>query len=193
MIFSSGPLSIPPIVEAAGLESLYDYSQLDRTRLGNAEAPSFLVTYSQTQLLLAEAIIRGWVAGNAPEAYENGIRTHMEQLSSWPGNTDIDETDIVAYLQANPLEVGREIELINNQYWVSSFLIGPEAWANFRRSGFPLVNPNPFPGSDLKTEDFIRRLTYPDSELTVNRVNIDQVIARQGPDILDTRVLWDLK
>jgi hypothetical protein len=72
-------------------------------------------------------------------------------------------------------------------------LNGPEAWSNFRRSGFPLVAPNPYPGSDLKTEDFIRRLTYPDSEFTVNRENIEAAIARQGPDILDTRVWWDKK
>ncbi|MGI9543819.1 MAG: SusD/RagB family nutrient-binding outer membrane lipoprotein, partial [Cyclobacteriaceae bacterium] len=33
--------SIPPAVEARGLASLYDFSQMDRNRLGNPEAPSF--------------------------------------------------------------------------------------------------------------------------------------------------------
>lgn len=185
--------TIPPIAEAAGLASFYDYSQLDRTRLGNPEAPSFLVTYSQTQLLLAEAIFRGWTSGDASEAYVKAIEANMQQFSMWPGNTDIDQADIDAYIDRNPLETGKEIEQINNQYWVSSFLNGPEAWANFRRSGFPIVNPNLYPGSDLKTEAFIRRLTYPDSELTVNKANIDIVVARQGPDVLDTRVWWDAK
>ncbi len=184
--------SIPPVVEAAGLASLYDYSQLDRTRLGNPEAPSFLVTYSQTQLLLAEVIVRGWASGDAAATYEAGIEANMEQFSMWPGETDIASQDIVAYLEANPLVPGEELEQINAQYWVSSLLNGPEAWANFRRSGYPQVAPNPYPGSDLKTEDFIRRLTYPDSELTVNKANIDQAIARQGPDLLDTRIWWDV-
>lgn len=185
--------TIPPIAEADGLESFFEYSQLDRTRLGNPEAPSFLVTYSQTQLLLAEAIMRGWVSGDASEAYTRGIEANMQQYADWPGNTSIDQADIDAYIVANPLESGKEIELINEQYWMSSFLNGPEAWANFRRSGFPAVAPNPYPGSDLKTEAFIRRLTYPDSERTVNAENIDVAIARQGPDILDTRVWWDKK
>ena len=82
---------------------------------------------------------------------------------------------------------------INTQYWVACFLNGPEAFANFRRSGFPALTPNPFPGRDLKTEAFIRRLTYPDAELNVNTANVQEAIKRMGPDILDTRVWWDVK
>ena len=185
--------SIPAVVEAAGLASLYDYSQVDRKRLGGPEAPSFLVTYSQTQLLLAEAIVRGWAAGDAATEYTKGVRANMEQFAEWPGDTSVDPADIDVYITANPLIDGKEIEQINEQYWMASFLNGPEAWANFRRSGFPVVPPNPWPGNDLDTEDFIRRLTYPDSELTVNRANLDAAISRQGPDRLDTRVWWDAK
>ena len=43
----------------------------------------------------------------------------------------------------------------------------------------------------LQTEQFIRRLTYPDTERTVNLGNLEAAISRQGPDILDTRVWWD--
>jgi len=184
--------SIPAQIEADGLASLYDYSQLDRTRLGNPEAPSFLVTYAQTLLLEAEAISRGWATGDAAAVYASAIEANMQQFSSWPGDTEIAQSDIDAYIQANPLEAGAEIEQINGQYWIASLLNGPEAWANFRRSGFPDIAPNPYPGTDLKTEDFIRRLTYPDSELTVNRANVDAVLSRQGPDALDTRVWWDI-
>ena len=70
---------------------------------------------------------------------------------------------------------------------------GPEAWANFRRSGFPALAPNPFPGQDLTSETFIRRLTYPSSELGVNQENVNVAIGRMGPDILDTRVWWDVR
>ncbi len=184
--------NINPVAEAEGLASLYDYSQLDRTRLGSSLAPSFLVTYSQTLLLHAEAVARGWVNGDAAALYEAAIRANMEQFASWPGNTEISQSEIDAYVAANPLETGQEIEQINEQYWMSSFLNGPEAWANFRRTGFPAVSPNPWPGGDLKTEDFIRRLTYPDSELTINRDNLQVAISRQGPDLLDTRVWWDV-
>lgn len=185
--------SIPPVAQSLGLASLYDFSQMDRTRLGNPEAPSFLITYSQTRLLLAEAIVRGWATGDAAAEYERGIRGNMIQFSLWPGDTDIEPADIDAYIAANPLTTGSEIEEINEQYWMSSYLNGYETWANFRRTGYPNVAPNPYPGSDLQNEDFIRRLTYPDSELTVNRANVDAAINRQGPDNLETRVWWDVQ
>ena len=81
----------------------------------------------------------------------------------------------------------------NDTLRVASFLNGPEAFANFRRSGFPVLTPNLFPGRDLKTETFIRRLTYPDGELNVNSEQVKAAIQRQGPDIMDTRVWWDIK
>jgi hypothetical protein len=161
--------------------------------MGNPEAPNFLVTYSQTLLLWAEAAFRGWAPGDAEQLYHDGIRAHMEQMALWGNNMAISSSEIDAYIAAHPLEAGKELELINTQYWMSSYLIGHEAWANFRRSGYPDVDPNPYPGSDLKNEDFIRRLTYPDSELTVNKENVDLATSRMGPDILDTRVWWDVK
>jgi hypothetical protein len=69
----------PPIAEADGLASFFEYSQLDRTRLGNPEAPSFLVTYSQTQLLLAEAISAGLGLEMHTDAYARGIEANMQQ------------------------------------------------------------------------------------------------------------------
>ncbi len=185
--------TIPTQVAADGLASLYDYSEMDRLRLGAPEAPSFLVTYSQTMLLYAEAITRGWTAGDADAAYAAAIRAHMEQLAMYPGDTEVDETDIVDYIAAHPLTgtTTQQIEQINEQYWMSSYLNGHEAWANFRRSGYPVVEPNPYPGSELVNEDFIRRLTYPDSEKTVNEDNLNVAIGRQGPDNLETRVWWD--
>ena len=175
------------------LASLYEYSQLDKTRMAGSQAPTFFVTYAQTQLLLAEAVFRKWTTGTAATLYTNGIQAHMRQLALYGTTTAIAEAAITTYLTANPLATGRELEQINTQYWVSSFLNGPEAWANFRRSDFPKLTPNPFPGSDLKTEPFIRRLTYTDAELNVNKVNVQQAITRQGPNLLDTRIWWDKK
>jgi len=185
--------TIGPAVTARRLASLWDFSQLDRTRMAALLGPSFLVTYAQTQLLLAEAAFRRWTPGDPAALYANGIRSHMRQLALYGASTAIPDATIAAYVTANPLVAGRELEQINTQYWVATFLVGPEAWANFRRSGFPVLTPNPYPGSDLKTEPFIRRLTYTDAELNVNSANVQQAITRQGPNLLDTRVWWDKK
>jgi hypothetical protein len=173
-----------------GLASFYDFTQVDRTRMAKNTAPSFLVTASQTQLLLAEAAQRGWVSGNAADFYNKGVRLHMEQMTLYDSRSAVAAAEIDAYLVANPYSAAKALEQINTQYWVSSFLNGPEAFANFRRSGFPTLAPNPFPGKGIKGT-FIRRLTYPNSEISVNKTNVDAAIGRQGADDLDTKVWWD--
>ncbi|NJL76267.1 MAG: SusD/RagB family nutrient-binding outer membrane lipoprotein [Saprospiraceae bacterium] len=181
---------IAGVAAAEGLASFYDYSQLDRTRMAKLNAPMFLVTAAQTQLLLAEAAQRGWVSGAVETFYTNGVRAHIEQMGSYDPKSAVAPEAIDAYLVANPFVPANALEQINTQYWVASFLNGPEVFANFRRSGFPVLTPNPFPGKDIKG-DFIRRLTYPDSEISVNSSNVQEAISRMGADDLDTRVWWD--
>lgn len=189
MGFDNG--SIAGEVTKAGLASFYDFSQVDRTRMTKNTAPIFLVTAAQTQLLLAEAAQRGWVTGTTAAAYfAKGVRSHMEQLASYDANAAVPAASIDAYLTANPLSTTAALEQINTQYWVASFLNGPEAFANFRRSGFPNLAPNPYAGKSIKGT-FIRRLTYPNSEISVNKANVDQAVGRQGADDLDSKVWWD--
>ena len=172
------------------LASFYDFSQVDRTRMTKITSPTFLVTASQTQLLLAEAAQRGWITGVVADLYNKGVRLHMEQMAAFDAKSAVTTAEADAYLMANPFVASKALEQINTQYWISSFLNGPEAWANFRRSGFPVLTPNPFPGKSIKGT-FIRRLTYPNSEISVNKSNVDAAIARQGADDLDSKVWWD--
>lgn len=176
---------------ADGLASFYDYSQVDRRRLVKGASPVFYVTAAQTQLLLAEARERGWIAtGTTQEYYEAGVTQHMLQMATYDANSTIAPAAITTYLAANPFDPANAFNQINTQYWIASFLNGPEAFANFRRSGFPALAPNPYPGKDI-TGQFIRRLTYPNSEISVNTTNVNEAITRQGADNLDTRVWWD--
>ncbi|QHS58358.1 SusD/RagB family nutrient-binding outer membrane lipoprotein [Chitinophaga agri] len=180
---------------ADGLTSFYEYSQVDRRRILKTFSPVFLVTAAQTNLLLAEARFRGWItSGTAAQYFADGISAHMDQMAVYDVNSAITATARDTYVAANPLTAGRELEEINTQYWIASFLNGPEAFANFRRSGFPNLAPNPYgqPGNpDVPEGTFIRRLTYPTSELSVNSENVNEAISRQGADKLSTRVWWD--
>jgi hypothetical protein len=152
-------------------------------------SPAFLVTAAQTNLLLAEARFRGWItSGTAAQYFAAGISAHMDQLATFDAASAVAATDRDTYLAANPLGAGTELEQINTQYWIASFLNGPEAFANFRRSSFPTLSPNPFPGREVT---FINRLTYPNSEISVNTEQVNAAIAAQGADDLETRVWWD--
>jgi hypothetical protein len=176
-----------------GLTSFYEYSQLDRTRMGKIASPNYFVTFAQTQLLLAEAVVRGWTTGSAATFYNAGVTAHMQQLAEYDAGSAIAAADIAAYLTANPYTEARALEQINTQYWIASFLNFPETWANFRRSNFPMLAPNPYPGKAIQG-NFINRLAYPDAENSVNRTNLDAAIQSQGLrniDDIDTPVWWD--
>lgn len=174
---------------ADGLASFYEYSQADRNRIVKLTAPMFIVTASQTNLLLAEARVKGWITtGNAGDYFAEGIRAHMNQMALVDAACAVDPAARDAYIAANPLVSGKEMEQINTQYWISSFLNGPEAFANFRRSNYPVLAPNPYPG---RAVEWINRLTYPNSEISVNSENVNEAINRQGPDNLATKVWWD--
>ena len=189
MPFGYDNSSISGPVKSLGLASFYDFSQADRTRMNKTTARAYLLTASQTNLLIAEAITKGWVSGNAKDYFDAGVKAHMDQVSEMDANSVVSTVAADAYLAANPFSATTALEQINTQYWISSFLNGPEAFANFRRSGFPKLAPNPFPGKAIKG-DFINRLTYPNSEISVNSVNVKGAIANQGADDLDTKVWW---
>jgi hypothetical protein len=180
---------------ADGLASFYDYSQVDRRRMAKTAAPMFFVTAAQTQLLLAEAKFRGWISsGTADQYFSAGIKAHMDQLVTYDPASAVSATARDEYIANHPVVAGREMEQFNTQYWIASFLNGPEAFANFRRTGYPALTPNPYgqPNNpDVPNGTFIRRIGYPTSELSVNTANVNAAIAIMGPDKLSTRLWWD--
>jgi hypothetical protein len=188
--------TIPARATADGLASFYDYSQADRRRIAKTASPMFFVTASQTNLLLAEARFRGWItsATTAAQYFSNGIAAHMDQMATFDAGCAVSGAARDTYVAANPLTDGKELNQINTQYWISSFLNGPEAFANFRRTGFPALTPNPYgqpSNPDVPNGTFIRRIGYPTSELSVNTANVNAAIAIMGPDKLSTRIWWD--
>lgn len=188
--------TIPARATADGLASFYDYSQADRRRIAKTTAPMFFVTAAQTNLLLAEARFRGWItsATTAAQYFSNGIAANMDQMATYDAGSAVSAGARDTYIAANPLTAGKELNQINTQYWIASVFNGPEAFANFRRSGFPALAPNPYnqPNNpDVPNGTFIRRIGYPTSELSVNTTNVNTAIAAMGPDKLSTRLWWD--
>jgi hypothetical protein len=180
---------------ADGLASFYDYSQVDRRRMAKPSAPMYFVSAAQTQFLLAEARLRGWITtGSVAQYFSDGIKAHMDQLATYDAASAVTTVARDAYVAAHPIIPGREMDQINTQYWIASFFNGPESFANFRRTGWPALTANPYgqPNNpDVPNGTFIRRIGYPTSELSVNTSNVNAAIAGMGPDKLSTRLWWD--
>jgi hypothetical protein len=172
--------------------SAFNYSQLNRRTVAKIDVAEFFVTYAQTTLLLAEAVQRGWTTGNVATLYASGVKAHMDQMAQFDPSAAISGTAQNAYLTANPFDPTKALQQINTQYWVASFLNGNEAWANFRRSGYPTLAPNNYPFADPSVKgDFIHRLPYPLREQSVNTANYNAAVAHNGPDNMGTHIFWD--
>lgn len=167
-----------------------NYSQMNIWAVASPAAPDFWVTYAQTSLLLAEAAHRGWVSGDARTYYENAIRADMQVYALYPGTRPITEEEINTYLNGPGVifDAARALELINTQYWVVNLRNGGEAWANFRRSGFPALQPNLF--NNNLNGGFVRRMSYPDREASANAQSYAAAIAIRPNDLI-SRVFWD--
>lgn len=173
----------------------FKYSQLNRRTVAKITSPEFFITYAQTQLLLAEAAFRGYITGDAASFYAAGVRGHMGQMAQFDPVAIISSGLQDSYLLGNPYDAAKALEVINTQYWIASFLNGAEAWANFRRSGYPMLPRNTYPDQDpdvkASTDGFIHRVVYPDREKSVNAANYNEAVSRIGGDKLTTRIFWD--
>ncbi|MCY4171542.1 MAG: SusD/RagB family nutrient-binding outer membrane lipoprotein [Bacteroidetes bacterium] len=151
--------------------------------------PMFFMTYAEVELLKAEAVVRGWHTGDAATHYANGVRAAMEYLAMYGGSA-ISSDDIDAYLAANPYNPSEGMRMINEQIWAAVFLNEYEAYANWRRTGYPELTPVNYPGN-VTGGTIPRRLRYTQSEAVANPENYSAAVSRQGPDELTTRIWWD--
>lgn len=158
--------------------------------------PAFVLTYAETELLLAEAKVRGWDVSSlsAKDHYKNGVISAMKSLEQLNGMLTMG-TEVQAFADANPLDessVNKSLEMINTQYWIATLFNFPETWANYRRSGYPVLTSVNYPGNS--TNGVIpRRLNYPNREASYNSVSYNEAVARLGGNDLDLtkRVWWD--
>lgn len=156
------------------------------------EDPMFFMTYSEVQFLLAEAALRGWHGGDPAAHYENGVRAAMEHLSLYGAAAIIESSAIDAYIAENPYDAANAMQQINEHIWAATFLNEYEAFANWRRTGYPELTPVDYPGN-VTNGTIPRRMRYREAEAVANPSNYQEAVSRQGPDELTTRVWWDVQ
>ena len=93
---------------------------------------------------------------------------------------------------------GQEMQRIHSQKWVATFLVGYEAWANWRRTisssnpkGIPALDPSP---NGINSETIPSRQAYPTTERDLNSANWQATLDSQfdGTDGLNG-ILWVYK
>eukprot|EP00744_Colponema_vietnamica_P034135 GILI01057273.1.p1 GENE.GILI01057273.1~~GILI01057273.1.p1 ORF type:complete len:361 (-),score=-46.23 GILI01057273.1:27-1037(-) len=173
-------------------KNLNNYSR-PSSNLMSLATPWIYMTYAEAQLLKAEAIERGWASGSAKTAFIEGQSAGINQLSVVGSTITASDLSTYATLNAYPESgnLDNKLNAIHTELYLihASTLNHIEAWANWRRTGYPNLNPVNYSGNE--TGGVIpRRLRYPLSELGINH-NFNDAMTRQGPDLFTTKVWWD--
>jgi hypothetical protein len=186
--------ALPAIVYRGAPNGLQDEDAIaigltNTSRVGAAyrqrDTPSILMTYSEVLFDEAEAAARNWTSGDAASLYADAIRASMQYNGI--ANDVIDAYVASPRVAYNPATGLTQIAL---QKWIALYAQGADAYAEYRRSGVPNLQPGPAVITDPKT--VARRLTYPLAEQSFNNENLQSAISAQGGASLNDRVWWDV-
>ncbi|MFC3559967.1 SusD/RagB family nutrient-binding outer membrane lipoprotein [Pedobacter jamesrossensis] len=151
-------------------------------------SPVRIFTYPEVLLTIAEGYKLGWITGapddtQAAVSYNNAINASFTLNGVTAPANYFTQAD-VAYDSANG------IKKIITQKWIANYMgYAVEAWSDWRRTGFPVLSPSPYPqniGGKIPV-----RQGYTTDEASLNNANYQAVIASQGPDELNTPVWWN--
>lgn len=148
------------------------------------QAPAYVFTYAEQLFILAEAAQRSLISGNAADLYAQAIRASFKQY----GITGTQVDDYLAQ-PAVAYDASNYKKSIGEQKWLALFSEGLEAFAEWRRLDYPQLKPAYTGALQGKMP---LRLSYPSSEQALNGANYKAAVARQGADLLTTKVWFDM-
>ncbi len=163
------------------------YSKIN-PKLMDLDDPYRIMTYSETELLQAEAIERGIgsVPGTAQAHYEAGVKAAMQMWVAYDATFAVTDAQVATYLSQYPYGSKPALEMIGDQLWASHFLNWYEAWSEWRRTGYPALVAVDYPGNDTNGTIPVR-LRLPASEVSGNPNYSGATL----PDKITTKVWWD--
>ena len=134
--------------------------------------PDIFLTYSDIELLRAEAITRGFITGDAQGAYEKGARASIQRYNDY-ATTSESAAAIDLYVEGlpdlsnptNTTNASTALEHIYLQQYVDGYLRGLKSWTSFRRTGYPDLTPHP----QSTIESVINRFPYDNDEPVINK------------------------
>lgn len=186
--FNGMPYGIPSSLAPSQASSANFFSK----NILKPDYTEIFMEYAEVQFLLAEA--NGWSQTN----YVNGVRASMERWG-------VPAADITAYISTLPPASQQNVL---TQKYIALFMQPYEAWAEYRRTGYPntLLLPGQtgtlnvaaggnttytFTSLIAGLTDLPKRLFYPTTVQTLNPVNYQSASTAIGGDKMDTKLIWD--
>lgn len=185
--------------------------------------PVIWMNAAETYFLRAEAVaVHGFTNPHetmtAKDLYEEGIRKSFEQWGADLGHyleddystpqTYNDPESVNSYSERlseitvkwnDGAAQEEKQERIIIQKWIANWTLGNEAWADYRRTGYPKLIPATAEGNKsggkVDSELGARRMPYPADEYVSNKNNVLEAVSEylKGADEMGTFIWWDCK
>lgn len=179
---------------------------------GTSTDGMMVMSMMEANFLIAEALARGYdlssagVSGTAKEYWTAGIEASIEYYGD---RKDVDTDDLIteyfeglggdhAWDDSNPVR-----SIIYQKYLAGVGVYPYEAWADYRRTGYPEAgDPNVIESSMISYYfNIVRpqvpvRMLYPQRETDINEENVTAAINKTGVGygsefIMDAKIFWD--
>lgn len=185
--------------------------------------PVIWMNAAETYFLRAEAVaVHGFTNPHetmtAKDLYEEGIRKSFEQWGADLGYY-LEDDYSTPQTYNDPESVNSYSEILSEitvkwndgaaqeekqeriiiQKWIANWTLGNEAWADYRRTGYPKLIPATAEGNKsggkVDSELGARRMPYPADEYVSNKNNVLEAVSEylKGADEMGTFIWWDCK
>lgn len=168
---------------------------------------------AETAFLRAEGKLKSWNVGSkaAKDYYEDGIKLSMEQYgvnipddyltsnNKPQGHSNDPRGAKYNYTLTSSITVGwasnaqDNLQRIITQKWIANYPLGVEAWAEYRRTGYPELYPciDNLSNGVIDSNRGMRRLNFPYTEAQNNKTNYEQGVSYlNGADNGATDLEW---
>lgn len=151
------------------------------TGFNGETAPSILYSYAEVEFYIAEAILQGYVSGDAAAHYQAGIRASCERWG-------VDDAAIEAFLAREDIALAEDTDQALRQVWEQEYVNfydqGYDGWLHYRRVEYPEFHV----GSAMLTDEIMRRMVYPPLLKSINQANYTEAVNSldQGDNLLSS-------
>ena len=162
-------------------------------------------SYSEALFLKAEAVLRGWIGGDAEALWKAAIKASMDEIGAFVtrsgGSKTISAAEQNAYIAALPAfgsSKEQQLRSIMIQKWIALYPNSAEAWAEQRRTGYPdyfsgvLTYPAVSASSGVSVGNIIQRIPYPQNEYNTNEPNIPADHKDYNAKNMEKGIFWSL-
>ncbi|MFV0604929.1 MAG: SusD/RagB family nutrient-binding outer membrane lipoprotein [Niabella sp.] len=156
-----------------------------------------MMQYAEVEFILAEAVVKGWISGNAQTYFYQGMASAINYwVPSFPES--ITSSNFAEHLVNlgngsviwdDGLSLDEKMELVHLQKYYALFTTDYQQWFEYRRTGHPNLHLGDLHG--LKNGGVMpARMVYPVYVQSTNPTNYKAAVAAQGADLISTNVWW---